>query len=300
MGLETATVHVNGDSVEIVTAEGARSYPVREMPDELFSWQLPPDRSHRPSQIRFSLLPRNARIGTAMSPASRFMVLAIAVAALVVQGNALAAQSISRDLLILPHLNGPVTLDGRSDEAAWQAIDPLPLIMYEPTYGGTPTERTELRVAYDDRHLYVAGRFYDSDPSGIRVNSLYRDRWSGDDTFGIVIDAFNDNENALSFWATPAGVRGDESLSNDAEGDANSSWNTYWDVATVITPKGWFGEMRIPFSSLGFQDDEGRVVMGFAVYRFIGRKNERQLFPRFRPTGTSGNLLWHRTPSSRQ
>ena len=197
----------------------------------------------------------------------RCIVLAMTVAALVVQANALAAQSISRDLLVLPRLNGPVTLDGRSDEPAWHLIDPLPLIMYEPTYGGTPTERTE------------PGRFYDTDPSGIRVNSLYRDRWSGDDTFGIVIDAFNDNENALSFWATPAGVRGDESLSNDAEGDANSSWNTYWDVATVITPKGWFGEMRIPFSSLGFQDNEGRVVMGFAVYRFIARKNERQLFP---------------------
>jgi hypothetical protein len=155
-----------------------------------------------------------------------------------------------------------VTLDGRSDEAAWQAIDPLPLIVYEPTYGGTATERTELRVAYDDRYLYVAGRFYDSDP---------------------VIDAFNDNENALWFWATPAAVRGDQSLSNDAEGEGNESWNTYWDVATVITPEGWFGEMRIPFSSLGFQDDDGRVVMGFAVYRFIGRKNERQLFPEIPP-----------------
>ena len=37
---KAATVDVNGDSVEIVTAEGGRSYPVREMPDELFSWQL--------------------------------------------------------------------------------------------------------------------------------------------------------------------------------------------------------------------------------------------------------------------
>ncbi len=36
----TATVHVNDASLEIATAEGDRSYPVREMPDELFSWQL--------------------------------------------------------------------------------------------------------------------------------------------------------------------------------------------------------------------------------------------------------------------
>ncbi len=40
MGLETATVYVTGGSIEIATAEGDRSYAVREMPDELFSWQL--------------------------------------------------------------------------------------------------------------------------------------------------------------------------------------------------------------------------------------------------------------------
>ncbi len=40
MGLETATVHVNGDRIAITTAEGDRSYAVREMPDELFPWQL--------------------------------------------------------------------------------------------------------------------------------------------------------------------------------------------------------------------------------------------------------------------
>ncbi|MEZ4589063.1 MAG: hypothetical protein R2909_22040, partial [Gemmatimonadales bacterium] len=68
--------------------------------------------------------------------------------------------------LPLARLDGPVVLDGRPDEPAWQRIDPLPLTLYLPTFGGTPTQRTEIRVGYDEEHLYFAGRFYDDDPGG--------------------------------------------------------------------------------------------------------------------------------------
>ena len=84
--------------------------------------------------------------------------------------------------------------------------------MYQPTFEGEPTERTEIRIAYDDEYLYASGRFYDTDPSGVRSNSLYRDRYSGDDTFALVLDTFNDNENALWFYTSPAGVRFDQAV----------------------------------------------------------------------------------------
>jgi two-component system, LytTR family, response regulator len=90
----------------------------------------------------------------------------------------------------LTRFTGAIALDGVPDEATWLQADPLPLTMYFPTFEGTPTERTEIRVGYDDRFLYAAGWFYDSDPEGIRINSLYRDRWNGDDAFAIYVDEF--------------------------------------------------------------------------------------------------------------
>ena len=51
------------------------------------------------------------------------------------------------------------------------------------------------------------------------------------DLFTLILDTFNDNENARVFWTNPAGVRGDRSISNDGYSAANDSWNTYWDVA---------------------------------------------------------------------
>src|SRR5436305_15337749 len=71
--------------------------------------------------------------------------------------------------LEIHRLSGPVTIDGVPNEAAWQAIPPLPLTVYTPVFRGAPTQRTEIRVAYDDEYFYAAGWFYDTDPSAIRV-----------------------------------------------------------------------------------------------------------------------------------
>ena len=188
----------------------------------------------------------------------------------------------AQEPLQVTYFTESIQLDGLSNEPGWQRIQPLPMIMYKPTYKGEPTETTEIRVAYDKEYLYCSARCYDADPSGIRVNSLYRDRSNKDDKFGIILDTFNDKETALSFWTTPAGVRGDEIIFNDGKSD-NKNWNTYWDVATVQDEEGWFVEMRIPFSSLSFQDKNGSVVMGLIAYRNIARKNERVVFPDLSP-----------------
>jgi len=183
----------------------------------------------------------------------------------------------------LVRLSGPIDFDGMPDEAIWQEVPSLPLTMYFPTFGGQPAERSEIRVAYDDHYLYAAGWFYDSDPSGIRINSLYRDRWNGDDAFAIYVDPFNDNRNAKWFGTTASAMRFDLLVSDDGA-VLNDSWDTFWDAKTVVTDEGWFAEVRIPFSSLGFQvDDQGRATMGLTVTRLVSRTGERVTFPAIDP-----------------
>lgn len=194
------------------------------------------------------------------------------------------ANAQSLDPIILPRLVGPITLDGMSNETAWQIVQPLDVGMHQPVFGNDPSEKTEIRIAYDEEYLYVSGRFYDSDPKGIRGNALERDGTSfSEDGLIIVLDTFNDNENALCFATTPAGIRGDWSIFNDAESSSglpwNISWNTFWDATVVRNEEGWFAEMRIPFSSLRFQDENGSVVMGLIAWRYIARKNEIITFP---------------------
>ena len=191
---------------------------------------------------------------------------------------------------LIPKISGPVTLDGLSDEEAWKDIKPFPLVMFIPNPGNPPSEKTEIMLGHDDRFLYAAGRLYDREPKKIQSPSKKRDYFeSNTEWFGVLLDTFNDKENALGFFTTPSGLRWDGMVTNDAEQRTindmpiNASWNTFWDVAVVRNGQGWFVEMRIPFSSLRFQDRDGRVLMGLTVFRYIPRKTENVVFPDIDP-----------------
>lgn len=192
--------------------------------------------------------------------------------------------------LIIQRLNGQVTLDGLSNEAAWKSISPLPMVMQVPNFGNLPSEKTEVLIGFDDDFLYIAGRLFDSEPEKIQSPSKKRDYLEANtEWFGIILDTFNDKENGLGFFTTPSGLRFDAAVFNDAEprapGDMpfNISWNTFWDVRTARNGRGWFAEMQIPFSSLRFQDKEKQVVMGLIIWRYIPRKNEVIIFPAIYP-----------------
>jgi len=193
-------------------------------------------------------------------------------------------------ILSIQKITTPIVLDGFPDEPAWLQIAPLPLTMYQPVYRGEMTEYSEIKVAYDDKYFYLSGKLYDSDPDNIIANTMYRDRYSGDDTFAIILDTFNDNENARWFFVTPTGVRVDQLISKDSEGEnsINRNWTTYWDAATQITDDGWSVEIRIPFSSLGFQEVNDEIIMGMITYRWMARQSERHIFPDVAPNWSRG------------
>ncbi len=186
----------------------------------------------------------------------------------------------------LQRLTGPITFDGLPDEAAWAAIQPLALTMYEPTYRGESGRRIELRAAYDDEAIYLSARFQHDNPDDVRAFSLTRDRWSGDDSFGVLLDTFNDNENAVRFVGMPLGNRMDMSISGggvgerDSGGPRGTSWNAFWDYETVMLEDGWAGEMRIPFSELRFEaGPDGSAVMGMMAYVYEPGSESRWTFP---------------------
>jgi len=194
----------------------------------------------------------------------------------------------SQNANFLRQMQKPVKLDGISDEPAWQGIEPLRIVMRRPNFGIKPSERTDILMGYDDNYLYLAGRFYDHEPSKIQATATKRDDWKQSlDQIGIIIDTFNDNENAMLFVTTPSGVRIDATVLNDAnnapEANLNRDWNTFWDVEAVRNNDGWFAEIRIPFSSLRFQDKDGQVIMGIIVFRWIARKSEMDIFPAIDP-----------------
>ncbi|MBN2355405.1 carbohydrate binding family 9 domain-containing protein [candidate division KSB1 bacterium] len=183
-------------------------------------------------------------------------------------------------------ITSAIEFDGNPDEPLWDSIEPLPLVMLTPVFGNPPSERSEIRICYDDVCLYISSRNYVSEPEMVQSTTKKRDFFEANtDWFGIILDTFNDNENAVAFFTTPSGLRTDVAVFNDAEGEfpINVSWNAFWDVKTVETTQGWFAEMRIPFSSLRFQEIDGEVTMGFITFRWIAKKSEQVNYPAIDP-----------------
>ena len=60
-----------------------------------------------------------------------------------------------------------ITIDGILSETVWQREGFSSFVQRNPSEGASPTERTEVWVAYDDAALYVAARMEDSAPDSI-------------------------------------------------------------------------------------------------------------------------------------
>ncbi|MEZ5069869.1 MAG: DUF5916 domain-containing protein [Bacteroidales bacterium] len=165
------------------------------------------------------------------------------------------------------------------------------MVQHRPNFENAPSEESDIRIAYDEKYLWVGAKLYMKDANRIYEATKKRDeRLYGVDAFGIVLDSYNDNETGLAFFTAPTGLRTDYAISNDGAGmggpgfgSTNYSWNTFWDVEVTRDDKGWYVEMRIPFSSLKFKPEGATTTMGLIVVRNISQHNETVTFPSVDP-----------------
>jgi hypothetical protein len=202
------------------------------------------------------------------------------------------AKLISQESIKISKFSGQVNLDGKPDEDVWSEATVFPLVVSSPNFGNVPSEKSEIMLGYDQEYLWVGARLYSRDADHITSTSKRRDEESrNSDSFGIILDTYDDNESALAFFTMPSGARIDYTVSNDGEGGGggpgrgsiNRSWNTFWDVETTRDELGWYVEMRIPFSSLRFQKDNGITRMGMILNRRISYMNEMDTYPSIDP-----------------
>ena len=204
---------------------------------------------------------------------------------------ALAAQAIARDSSIAEYARpaamaaaraGPVTLDGRLDEAAWAAATPVTTFTQQkPNEGAPPTEKTEVRFLYDDDALYIGARMYDSHgAAGVTSRLSRRDGKMQSDILRIDFDPYHDRLHSVEFDVNPAGWRG------DANGN-DRSWDPVWEAAAQVDSLGWTAEVRIPFSQLRFSRDSVQT-WGLNLTRITDRNQERDLWAFWRQKDAGG------------
>jgi hypothetical protein len=163
----------------------------------------------------------------------------------------------------------PPRIDGRLDDEAWQtaqAIDDM--VQNDPNNMEPPTERTLVKVLYDDRSVYVGVINYMRDPSKITTALGRRDTFPRSDSIKITFDPRHDHLTGFTFDSNPDGVQGDMTWYDDTR--SSTDYDAVWEVRSQITDEGWIAEFRIPFSQLRFTITPGEpVVWGFNIRRDI-------------------------------
>ncbi len=172
-------------------------------------------------------------------------------------------------------LTEPLRVDGALDEEVYLAEKPFgDLIQVVPKPGAPSSERSDVWVTFDDTHIYVTCRCWDSAPPDQWVaNELRRDtnQLRQNDHFGVMFDTFYDRRSGFMFYANTLGALADYSVVD--EGGSNTDWNPVWNVRTGRFDGGWTMEMAIPFKSLRYISGANQV-WGIQLRRSIRRKNE--------------------------
>ena len=167
--------------------------------------------------------------------------------------------------------DGAIRVDGRLDDAAWQAAPPLTdFLQKEPDEGAAPSDRMEVRFAYDEGALYVGARMFAGAP--IQAPMGRRDEGDQAEHFGVYLDTYLDRRTASAFGVTAAGVRLDEYFASDND-EGESDFDPVWLARTSVDPQGWTAELRIPFAQLRFTDQD-QQVWGLNIKRWVPSRNE--------------------------
>ena len=170
-----------------------------------------------------------------------------------------------------------IKIDGLLDEPDWSLAQPATqFLQQQPTEGAPASERTEVRVLFDDKNIYFGIRAFDADAAHINARELVRDaEFSNDDTVAIVLDTYHDRRNAFRFIVNPLGTQQDALITDEGR-DINITWNGSWISSGRIDDQGYTVEIEIPLTTLRFK--EGIESWGFNISRIIRRKNEENLW----------------------
>ncbi len=172
----------------------------------------------------------------------------------------------------------PIRIDGRLDEPVWRSIAAqagfrvlIPDTLREPAH------ETYLRLAYDDKGLYVAADMHQPEETLIARLSGRDIYMSSRDGMGITLDT--SGEGRYGFWFS---VNLGDSVSDGTvlpERKYSRDWDGPWRGRSQTTDTGWTAELFIPWSTVSMPAAGEVRHMGVYVSRTVAYRKERWGWP---------------------
>ncbi len=182
----------------------------------------------------------------------------------------------------------PPRIDGNLDDLAWKDVQvAMDFIQNFPGFGLPASQKTEVKIVYDDAAIYVGAYLFD-DPALIRKQITARDeeQFKDLDYFSVFLDTYNDHQNGFQFLVSSSNVQTDARLSPSAVTEfgeyGDKTWDAVWDSKVSIKNDGWVVEMKIPYISLRFAKKDVQD-WGIQLLRSVRRNNETSFWNKVDP-----------------
>jgi hypothetical protein len=193
-----------------------------------------------------------------------------------------------------------VKIDGIADEQTWKDAEAAAnFVMVLPMDTSLAKVRTEVKMAYDQKNIYILAICYKGLPGPNMVESLKRDfSFQKNDNFIFFMDTFNDQTNGFSFGSNAEGAQWDGTMYEGGKVDLN--WTNKWISAVKDYPDKYVFEAAIPFTTIRYK--KGIVEWGINFSRNDLKTTEKSSWapvPRQFPTASlayTGTLVWDNPP----
>jgi len=166
-------------------------------------------------------------------------------------------------------LSSPIKIDGLLNDDGWKNVPVADnFIQLDPTEGNPITQKTEVKIAYDNTAIYVYAMMYDNSPDSILHELGLRDEGESinADRFRFAIDTYNNRQDGYVFEVSASNVQSELK-------DSDPTFDAVWESATHIGKDGWSAEMKIPYSAIRFPKKETQQ-WGLQCARVIRRNRE--------------------------
>lgn len=196
----------------------------------------------------------------------------------------------------------PIAVDGVMDELTWKKAEVAnDFFMITPMDTSYSQVRTDVRMAYDDKNLYILVVNHHAVHGPYMVESLRRDFSFGkNDNFLLFMDPFEDQMNGFSFGVNAAGAQWDGIMFDG--GKVDLSWDNKWISKVKNYDDKWIFEAAIPFKSIRYK--AGIKEWGINFSRLDLKTTEKSSWapvPRQFPSASlayTGILVWDTAPPS--
>ncbi len=186
------------------------------------------------------------------------------------------------------------------DEKAWEdAATVADFFQVLPMDTSKAAVKTEVKLCYDSKFLYVLFINYDTIPGPYMIESMKRDwNFGKNDNDLLFLDTYNDQTTGFSFGSNAVGGQWDGLMSSGSRIDL--SWDNKWYSETTSNDDLWIWEAAIPFKTIRYKKDVSTWGINFSRNDLKStEKSSWTPIPRQFPTASlafTGNLVWDSLP----